>query len=340
MKKMYYSFIGIDISKKTFDVSLQSPKASSEIFRKRFPNNLKGFQMFLSFLKKCSVSIESALFCMENTGVYHRLLANLLSAKNAVVWVESGFQIKWSMGLLRGKSDKVDADRIMTYAFRNQDKSRKYEPKDESLQQIGDFLSARSRVIDCIKMLKVPVKEMRSAGLLSQADKLEECSVNSIAALQSELKLIEKKILSTINANEEISSKYKYAISVKSVGFVAASYLLYYTNGFTKFKNAKQIASFSGVAPFEYTSGTSIKGRTKVHHMANKKLKAVLHMCAVSSLRTNDEMKTYFARKIGEGKNKMLVINTIRNKILSRVYSCVKNEREYAPEFVYTNKTH
>jgi len=339
MKKMYFSFIGIDISKKTFDVSIQSPKTSSVIFRKRFPNNLKGFQLFLAFIKKCSVRLESTLICMENTGVYHRLLSNLLSAKDVVVWVESGYQIKWSMGLQRGKSDKIDADRIMTYAFRNQDKSKRYEAKDESIQQIGDFLSARSRIIDCIKMLKVPVKEMRAAGLLSQADKLEECSVKSLVALQTELKLIEKKILSIIHANEEISRKYKYVKSVKSVGFVAASYLLYYTNGFTKFKNAKQIASFSGVAPFEFSSGTSIKGRTKVHHMANKKLKAVLHMCAVSSLRTNEEMKAYFARKVGEGKNKMLVINSIRNKILSRIYSCVKNEREYTPEFTHSTNT-
>jgi transposase len=104
-----------------------------------------------------------------------------------------------------------------------------------------------------------------------------------------------------------------------------------YTDCFTTFKSAKQIASYAGIAPFDYSSGTSIKGRTRVHHMANKDLKTVLHMCAISSLASNEEMKKYFARKVDEGKNKMLVINSIRNKLLSRVFSCVKNKRMCEP---------
>jgi len=105
--------------------------------------------------------------------------------------------------------------------------------------------------------------------------------------------------------------------------------LLIYTDGFTKFNSSKQLASYSGIAPFEYSSGTSVRGKTKVHPMGNKTLKTVLHLCAVSSLRNNPEMKTYYARKVGEGKNKMLVLNAIRNKLVARVFSCVKNERMY-----------
>lgn len=81
------------------------------------------------------------------------------------------------------------------------------------------------------------------------------------------------------------------------------------------------------------SSGTSIKGRTRVHHMANKRLKTLLHMCAISSVSNNEEMKIYFKRKVDEGKNKMLVLNAIRNKILARVFSCVKNKRMYEPYF-------
>jgi len=149
--------------------------------------------------------------------------------------------------------------------------------------------------------------------------------------LEEELKKVENSIKEVIKNNENLNEMYKYATSVKSVGFVAASYLLVYTNGFTKFESAKQIASYSGIAPFEYSSGTSVKGRTRVHHMANKRLKTILHMCAISAIANNEEMKVYFKRKVDEGKNKMLVINAIRNKVLARIFSCVKNKRIYEP---------
>jgi transposase len=102
-----------------------------------------------------------------------------------------------------------------------------------------------------------------------------------------------------------------------------------YTHNFTRFDNAKQIASYCGIAPFEYSSGTSVKGKTKVHKMANKTLKTSLHMCSVSSVRHNPEMKKYMERKVAEGKNKMLVLNAIRNKILQRVFACVRDKKMY-----------
>ncbi len=329
MKKGYLSFIGIDVSKKTFDICIKKLPDVNERKFKFFKNNLVGFDAFLKFLKKCGIDLKTTLICMENTGVYHRLLANLLSGKGIDVWVESGFQIKWSMGLQRGKSDKKDSEKIMLYAERNQDQVKCFTEKDETIQLIGDLLSARSRIIQCIKVLKVPIKEMRAAGLIEQAATIAECTQHSVEALKSEQKKIDKEIINTIELDTELSIKYRNATSVKSIGFVAASYLLFYTEGFTKFKNWKQVASFSGIAPFEYSSGTSIRGKTKVHHMANKKLKTILHMCAVSSLRTNEEMKRYFIKKVAEGKNKMSVLNAIRNKLLARVCSCVKSEREY-----------
>ena len=36
------------------------------------------------------------------------------------------------------------------------------------------------------------------------------------------------------------------------------------------------------------------------------------------------ELYEYYERKVKEGKNKMSVINTLRNKIVARVFACVK----------------
>ena len=327
------SIAGIDMSKKTFDIAVSLNELNAEVSKAKFLNTIAGFEKCGNWLKKLGVSFGDLLVCLENTGIYHRGLVGYLLTKNALVWVQTPVQIKWSMGIQRGKSDSIDSERILTYCFRNQDKAKKYEKMDESLQQISDNLALRIRLQNCISSLKVPIKELKNVGLVKASKQLEKASQKSIKALQADLKLLDQKILQIIKKDKELSKQYDFASSVKSIGFVATVHIMVHTNGFKRFKSAKQFASYAGVAPFEYSSGTSIRGRTKVHPMADKTMKTILHMCAVSSVRHSPEMKKYFARKVGEGKNKMLVLNAIRNKLVGRVFSCVKNQRMYQEDF-------
>ncbi len=329
MEKDFEFVIGMDVSKKTIDVCLNDVRFGESLFFSKFSNSLKGYDKMLDWLKSNGVVLRSSLFCLENTGMYHRLLVSYLQKGKFFVWVETPVQIKWSSGIQRGKSDLVDCERIMRYAYKHRSDASPYESKGKSLDQISDYLSLRERMQDCLKKLRVPIKEMESVGLLSEAKKLYRSVSKSIRSLEKELLALDEKIRLLIEKDEDLKEKYAYATSVTSIGYVAGVYLLVYTNGFTRFKTPKQLASFAGVAPFEYSSGSSVRGRTRVHFMANKKLKTVLHMCAVSSLRNNEELKAYFKRKVSQGKNKMSVINAIRNKLLSRVFSCVKNERMY-----------
>jgi len=159
MQKKEIKFIaGIDVSKKTFDISVGSNEPEAKVTKAHFVNNLKGYDGFTSWLKEQDIVLKNTLFCLENTGIYHRLLVQFLQSKKASVWVETPVQIKWSLGIQRGKNDSVDSERIMIYAFRNQDKAKIYETKHRILQQIADYLSLRSRLKDCVKALKMPVK--------------------------------------------------------------------------------------------------------------------------------------------------------------------------------------
>lgn len=113
------------------------------------------------------------------------------------------------------------------------------------------------------------------------------------------------------------------------IGPQTAAYLIIVTNAFGSFNNWRQLACYAGVAPFEYSSGSSIKGRTKVNHMADKKLKSLLNMCALNAKRYDGEIKQYFERKVNEGKNKMLVLNNIRCKLLSRIFAIINRNTPY-----------
>jgi len=321
--------LGIDISKDTIDLALSQNKANTNIVNSKFSNNLKGYKALLKWFKNQEVKTDQLLICLENTGIYHRPLTAFLFSEQAFVWVENALEIKWSIGLQRGKNDQIDAQRICLYAFRNQDKAQAYSPKDNSLQNLADLLATRERLVEVRKMLLVPIKELKQVGLEAESKNVEKSCKKTLSGIDKDIEAIEKELENIIAQHKEIDDNYRSVCSVPNVGKITALHLLVATNNFKRFDDAKQLASYCGIAPFEYRSGTSVRGKTKVNHMANKKLKKALHLCAISSLRHTSEMSLYYKRKAEEGKNKMSVINAIRNKLLQRIFACVREKRMY-----------
>ena len=58
-------------------------------------------------------------------------------------------------------------------------------------------------------------------------------------------------------------------------------------------------------------------------------------MAAMSTIASKGELRDYSLRKVKEGKNKMAVLNAVRNKIIHRMFACVRDERKY--EKIYTH---
>jgi transposase len=145
-----------------------------------------------------------------------------------------------------------------------------------------------------------------------------------ILSLTKQIDNLQSEIESVIQSNQGLFKIFELITSIKCIGTQTSLHLIVYTNAFTKFKNARKFASYCGIAPFPNRSGTSIRGKTKVSHLANKKVKCLLDLCAKSSICYNQEMMEYYHRRVvDEGKNKMSTINIIRNKLLSRVFSVV-----------------
>ncbi|MCA6438164.1 MAG: IS110 family transposase [Bacteroidetes bacterium] len=178
----------------------------------------------------------------------------------------------------------------------------------------------------CLPSFKIPYISPPTARILSCG------SEESLLSLLKNIKGIEKQIIEIIKSNEALNNQYKLATSVPGIGWVTFCYLAFFTNQFTKYNNGKQLASYAGVVPFEYTSGTSVRGKARVHPTVNKELKRLLHTVALSARTHSQEFKLYFERKVAEGKNKMLVINNIRNKLILRVAAVIKNNKHYTPQ--------
>ena len=116
---------------------------------------------------------------------------------------------------------------------------------------------------------------------------------------------------------------------IPGIGHITAIYLIGCTANFAGSPSGKQLACYAGVAPFEHSSGISIKGKTRIHRMANKELKKLLHLCALSAIQYKQELKTYYHRKKDEGKHSMAVLNAVRNKIILRVAAVVKSQMPF-----------
>lgn len=321
----FIHFIGIDISKEYFDVFLLS---DGKQIHNQFINDAKGVRTFLSWIKKEKVTNENTLICMEHTGMYGKILSSILAANNYNLWIEMSFRIIRSCGVQRGKSDKIDSERIARYALKNQEDANLFKAPKKVLEKIRTLLSLRE------KMVVFKASLLRNSKEIKSFDK-EICNITerhqkqTIKGLDLDIKKIEKQLDTLITEDADLENIYQNVTSVPGIGKVTALLLICFTNEFTSFKTARELACYCGVVPFEYTSGKSVRAKPKVHHMANKKLKKQLHMCALSSTMHNPEMKTYFNRKVEEGKNKMLVLNNIRNKLIHRICACVKENRQY-----------
>jgi transposase len=327
-------FIGIDISKKTLDFDLHHE--SKSILDRQVENSRKGINSLLSSCKKMNVDFEKTLFCLEHTGIYNELLVDMLCNKKMNVWVEQGIHVKRSLGLQRGKTDKVDAFRLSEYAFRFQDKCKLWKSPSTSIKELKNLTTLRARLIKARKLLKVPVNELVGSGSNKKSTNvIVRLNKPVLDRLKVQIKAVEKQIEEVIKKDERLLELEELVTSVDGVGPVTARAIIIATNQFQAISDGRKFACYAGVVPFSYQSGTSINGKPRVSHFADKNIKQLLHLSALSATVMKGELNDYYNRKVAEGKNKMLVLNNIRNKLVLRIFACVNENRKYEKSYTH-----
>lgn len=336
MKKERKCYLGIDVSKLWFDISvlIVSDQQKLPMLTERFCNTTSGLARLDEWLTELQVSKdEHSLLVIENTGVYHRLIWDYCSVNKLPLHIGNAAQIKWSLGIVRGKSDTTDSQRLCMYCYKHAEDLKATVVLDPIFLKLKDLITARTRLLSQLNSMKVYLNELKLSNDKQVQKMMETAHQAAMEGLKKSILEIEMNIHRIIKENSSIQGNYNLLISIPGIGHLTAVYLLGYTNNFKSNLTGKQLASYAGVVPFSDTSGTSIKGRNKVHKMANKDLKKLLHLCAMTAIRNYPEFRNYYDRKKAEGKHSMSILNAVRNKIVLRVVAVIKKQTSYVDKY-------
>ncbi len=331
--KTFQTFVGIDISKLSLDVSVIRQKEPDKATHYKVSNNGKGIGKLLGQLGKSGVNLQDILFICENTGIYTTPLMTAMSSKELYYWVVAAIEIKRSQGLSRGKSDPADAKMIALYAMTHQHKYEPFTLPQTAIQQLKLLFTQREKIQKAI-VLFAQTKENEGYLPKEVFAVVKKQNQQQISHLGKALVKIDGQMLEIVKQDTVLHKQHELLTSIPGIGKQTALYLMITTRSFTSFGSWRQLACYAGVAPFEHSSGTSVKGRTKVSDIADKKMKSLLQICVLSAVKCDKEIKAYYEKKKAEGKPTMLVMNNVRAKLLSRVFAVIKR----GTPFVNTQK--
>ncbi len=326
MKKL---FIGIDVSAEKLDICLKQEKKMETFIIKNKSSDIK------KFFKPSKFENKNVVLGMENTGEYNNYLYEVLAhRKDLKVFVINPVHISKSLGLTRGKNDKIDAIRIAHFIEKNHTELEQWVAQTQEIKELKILFTERKHMVHMIAANKQKIKSLTKHKKATISTKIIRLYEQQIRELKRDLEEIEHLIKEIINNNEDLKRKDQLAQSVPGVGKVLSWQLLCKTEGFTKYTDPRKLACCAGVVPFSYSSGSSIRSKSRVSKMADLRLKSTLQMAAMRAIQMDNKLRDYYLRKVEEGKNKMAVLNAIRNKIIHIVIAIIKNNRFYQNNLV------
>ena len=321
--------LGIDISKKSFDVALYSGKellSSGE-----FINNAGGYKKLSNWLDNQSVA--SVWACLEATGRYGNALAFYLSNTGHQVSLVNPLRIKKyaESKLQRNKTDQLDAKVIADFC-RTQEPSL-WQPasaEQEALQELSRRLSA-------LQKERTAEKNRLKSGYKNP--KVKESIKRTLLFLNEEIKALEKEIQSHIDQNPDLKKKAKLLTSIPGIGLKTASLILAELPAIERFQNVGQVVAYAGLSPQRHSSGSSVRKKDRLSKMGNRKLKTALFFPAFTVIKHNPVVIALAIRLQKKNKEKMVIVGAAMKKLLQIAYGVLKSETPFDPNYALASQT-
>ena len=336
MNKPEY-FVGIDIASTTFTsaIGVIGEKWQIVVKPETFENEYDHLEKYKTWLQAHGLMPSNCVICMEATGVYGEVLAHYLVVQHYPVAVEPPLKVRRAFKPAGSKSDPVDTRQIAEYAYRFWDELVMWAPREEILERVKTLLAAREQYVaertghhNALHALKRKVV---------RTDLVEQMHEKTIQELTGHIKELEAEISRLIHDDPDLKAMYDSLTSVPGVKLLLAAHMIVVLQSAPQPCTPKTLAAFVGICPYEHSSGTSIHFTPTSRHFGPPALRKLLFLASLSIAQHNQHFKTYYARKVLDGKPKKLVLNNIANKLLKVMVVVVRSKTKINTEYRSVN---
>lgn len=325
MEASYHA--GIDIGKHWLDWQLNDAP-NTELATGPAANTPKGINKMIACWKRRKICVDDLIICFEHTGPYGLLLASILEKSGICYGVVSAAQVQLSLGIRRGKSDRIDARRLAEYLWRFRDRLSPSRLPSKILLELRGWLLWREKLVKMRTALTNGIKANALTSQVADLGAINDQMQSQHDGLTTQLKQVDREINDLRRRYNTTEGQYDLLASIPGIGPIIAGWLLVYTEGVTRFDNARQLACFVGSAPFPRQSGQH-KSPDRVSQWRCQRLKSLLGNGLHSAIQYDPELRAYYKRKCGEGKHPQSVRNAVICKLLYRVFAVINRGTPY-----------
>jgi transposase len=310
--------VGIDIAKAKFDMALFF---KGKVKRKVGRNTQDGFKDVCSWLSRHVGAPVHA--CLEATGNYGEELAIALVEAGHVVSIVNPAQVKafGKSELLRTKTDQVEAELIGRFCAAM--RPVPWAPPAPELRE----LQALVRRLDALIEIRAEEKlRLKTSGSTRVKGSIQDV----MTFLDKQIAALEKQIRTHFNQHPDLKSQRDLLTSIPGIGEYTAAVILAEARCLEAFTSARQLVAYSGLAPQERMSGSSVRGKTRICKIGNARLRRALYMPALSAKLCNRAAIALFERMTANGKARMAAIAAIMRKLLVWSFGVLKSGRPFS----------
>lgn len=334
MKKIVKQVAGIDVSQDELVVQLASiyddwvPEFGGS---KTFANTQKGFDCFVEWVKKRTVSDVPVRYVMEATGVYHENLAYYLDQNDYEVSIVLPNKIS---NYVRTLETKTVTDRTASQAialFGIERKLNRWSRPRELYKKLRQLTRERSQIVELSTICKnqLHAEQSEAAPQKSSIKRIQK----RIELLKKQEKEIETELALLIKTDAEMQQLVLLLCSIPGIGLLTAATLLGETNGFDLIRNKRQLTSYAGLDVQEKQSGTSVRGKSRISKKGNKNLRKAMHFPALTAIRHDERFKAVYVRLVSKHGLKMKAVVAVQRKLLEMSFTVFKKQEKYDKDY-------
>ena len=317
-------FAGIDVSKDTLDACLLGPDGRDR--GKRFANDPAGHAALLAWADKHAGG-AAVHFCLEATGPYSEAIATHLHTAGRLVSVANPARVK-AHAKACGQANKTDpADARAIAVFCRDRRPRDWVPPPPAVRQLQALVRRRDdlRAMAAAEKNRLDVPNLTPVARRSIA--------RTVRFLSREADRVQAEAEALVRSDPGLADDCTLLESVKGVGRQTATTVLAELPPVAELRSAESAAAYCGLAPAEFTSGKSVRKRTRLSKAGNARLRKALYLPTLTAIRFNPVLAGFFARLVAAGKPRMQAVGACMRKLLMLCYGVLKNRQPFDPEW-------